>query len=179
VPPQSLPNAATAAWQATGGLVVMTLPTSGGVGLGECAKVTGATAWHEQAYASAQNTPAQEDIFGFANDAAAAQAYQAITADLNACQQTSRDVQQQAGKPVDAIVTATASSPQGRAWSRTWTGVAGASAAGPQTNHYYMVQHGATVIVAAFTEFGANPPHRYDTAGDDAVLSMLAANAAP
>ena len=156
----------------------MTVPATVPIGLGECAKVTGAVAWHEQGYASAQNAPAQEDIFGFADTASSTQAYQAIAKDLNACQQTTRGVQQAAGIPADATVAATANTPQGLAWSRTWTGVGGASAAGPQTNHYYLIQHGANVIVAAFTEFGANPPHRYDTTGDPAVLTMLAANAA-
>ena len=161
-----------------GGLVAMTRPSSETVGLSECAKVAGVAAWHEQGYVSAQKTPAQEDVFGFADAAAATQAYQAIADGLNACQQTTRDVQQRGGVPADAIVTATATTPQGLAWSRTWTGVAGTSAGGPQTNHYYLVRHDATVIVAAFTEFGANPPNRYDTAGDPAVLAMLATNAA-
>ncbi|MFD0634249.1 hypothetical protein ACFQ9X_24560 [Catenulispora yoronensis] len=157
-----------------GALVAMTLPPSRTVGLGECAKVVGATAWHEQGYISAQKTPAQEDIFGFADAATAAQAYAAIAAGLNGCQQTSRDVQQGAGVPVDATVAATATTAHGLAWSRTWTGVPGASLGGAQINHYYLVRHDTTIIIAAFTELGADPAHRYDTAGDSAVLTMLA-----
>jgi hypothetical protein len=154
------------------------VPPTQTVGLGECAKVGEVAAWHEQGYVSAQHTPAQEDIFGFADAATAGRAYQAIADGLAACQQTSRDLQRTTGTVTDAAVTATATTSQGLAWSRTWTGVAGASAGGPQTDHYYLVRHDATVIVAAFTEFGANPPNRYDAAGDPAVLTMLAANAA-
>ncbi|MEY9861490.1 hypothetical protein ABH935_007131 [Catenulispora sp. GAS73] len=172
-----LPNAAAVDWQPTGGLVAMTLPAVGGIDLSECATVSGAAAWHEQGYASAQNTPAQEDIFGFTDTATATRAFQAIADGLNGCQQTSRDLQHSGGVTTDATVTTTATTAQGLAWARTWTAVPGASAAGPQTNHYYLVQHGATVIVAAFTEFGANPPHRYDTTGDPAVITMLAAHA--
>jgi hypothetical protein len=156
----------------------MTLPTARDVGIGECAKVHGAVAWHEQGYVSAQNTPAQEDIFGFGDARAAAQEFSAITAGLNACGQTTRDVQRTAGVQQDAVVATTATATQAQAWSRRWTGVAGQSADGAQTNHYYLVQRGATVILASFTEFGANPPNPYDPAGDPAVLTMLSATVA-
>jgi hypothetical protein len=161
-----------------GGLVTMTVPTTRGIGIEECAGVSGAVAWHEQGYVSALDTPAQEDVFGFGDIAAATKAYQDITAGLNSCGSASRDLQQKAGTATDAIVVTTATANQAQAWSRQWTGVPGQSAAGPQTNHFYLVQHGATVIVASFSEFGLNPPHRYDTVGDPAVLTMLAANAA-
>jgi hypothetical protein len=177
VPATSLPNAAVAAWQPMGPLAAMTVPATGTIGIGECAKVKGAAAWHEQGYISAQKTPAQEDVFGFADAATAARAYQDIATAMAGCQQTTRALQAQGGAPTDATVTATATTAQGFAWSRQWTGVAGQSAAGPQINHYYLVEHGATVIIAGFTEFGSHPANRYDTTGDPAVLTMLAANA--
>jgi hypothetical protein len=177
VPPASLPNAAVAAWQPMGSLVAMTLPTTRGVGIGECAMVNGAAAWHEQGYVSAQRTPAQEDIFGFADEAAATRAYQDIAKAMGHCQQATRDLQAGVKTAVDATVTTTAHTAQGQAWSRRWTGVVGQSAGGPQTNHYYLVRHGATVILAGFTEFGFTPAHPYDTNGDAAVLTMFDANA--
>lgn len=134
-----------------------------------------AAAWHEQGYLSAQNAPAQEDIFGFGDAQSAAQAFSAIASGLNACAQTTRDLQRAGGAPQDAVVATMATAPQARAWSRRWTGVAGQSAAGAQTNHYYLVQRGSIVILASFTEFGANPPNPYDPAGDPAVLTMLTA----
>jgi hypothetical protein len=161
-----------------GGLVPMNVPAMRAIGMSECASVRGAAAWHEQGYVSDQHTPAQEDIFGFSDTAAAAKAFQALAAGFDSCSATSQGLQQKSGTTVDAAVVATAAASQAKAWSRQWTGVAGQSAPGPQTNHYYLVQRGSTVIVASFTEFGAAPPHRYDTAGDSAVLTMLAANAA-
>ena len=38
------------------------------------------------------------------------------------------------------------------AWQRTWTGVQGLSAPGPQTNHLYFALHGTTVICLQFTQ---------------------------
>ncbi|WP_194917382.1 hypothetical protein [Catenulispora rubra] len=156
----------------------MTVPTARDIGVAGCAKVHGAVAWHEQGYVSVQNTPAQEDIFGFGDAQTAAQQFSAIAAGLNACTQTTRDLQRTAGVPQDAVVTTTATAAQAQAWSRRWTGFAGQSAAGPQSNHYYLVQRGPTVILASFTEFGANPPNPYDPAGDPAVLAMLSASVA-
>jgi len=182
VPPpvsaSNLPNAAKVSWRPMGGLVAMTVPPAHDIGIGECAKVHGAVAWHEQGYVSAQNTPAQEDIFGFGDAASAAQQFSAIAAGLNACTQTTRDLQRTAGVPQDAVVTTTATAVRAQAWSRRWTGFAGQSAAGPQTNHYYLVQRGPTVILASFTEFGASPPNPYDPVGDPAVLTMLSASVA-
>lgn len=178
VPASSLPNAVAVDWQPMGGLVPMDVPAARAIGITECAGVQGAAAWHEQGYVSNQHTPAQEDIFGFSDTATATKVFQNLAAGFDSCAATSRALQQKSGTTVDAAVAATATADHARAWSRQWTGVAGQSAPGPQTNHYYLVQRGATVIVAAFTEFGANPPHRYDTAGDSGVLTMLAANAA-
>lgn len=177
VPASSLPNAAAAVWQPMGGLVAMNVPAARDIGIGECVGVNGAAAWHEQGYVSAQNTPAQEDVFGFADTATATKAFDDIVAGLGSCAATSRDLQRKAGTALDATVATTATANRAQAWSRQWTAVPGQSAAGPQRNHYYLVQHGATVIVASFTEFGADPANPYDTAGDPAVLTMLAANA--
>ncbi|GAA1965542.1 hypothetical protein [Catenulispora subtropica] len=177
IPAPSLPNAAVADWQPMGGLVAMTVPEGRDIGISECASVHGAAAWHEQGYVSAQHTPAQEDVFGFGDPQSATRAFQSITASLDGCAQTTRDAQRRGGAPLDATVVTTATAQQAQAWSRKWTGVAGQSAAGPQINHYYLVQRGATVILAGFSEFGAHPPTPYDTAGDPAVLTMLTANA--
>ncbi|MEY9908067.1 hypothetical protein ABIA35_004300 [Catenulispora sp. MAP12-49] len=177
IPPSSLPDAAIAAWQPMGSLVAMNVPAHRGIGVGECLMVDGAAAWHEQGYISAQQTPAQEDIFSFADAATAAKAYQSMVGAMGACQQLSRSLQSADHLPADAAVTPTGRGTQAQAWSRSWTGVPGQSMAGPQINHYYLVQRGATVIVAAFTETGSGLAHPYDTSGDPAVLTMLTAHA--
>jgi hypothetical protein len=177
VPPSSLPNAGVAAWKPMGSLGTMQLPAQRGIEISECLMLNGAAAWHEQAYISAQQTPAQEDIFGFTDAASAAKAYQAMAAAEAGCQQVSRGLQAQNHLPTDATVAVTGQGNQAQAWSRSWTGVAGQSMPGPQIDHYYLVQRGATVIVASFTETGAGLARPYDTAGDPAILTMLAANA--
>ena len=139
--------------------------------------INGAGAWHEQGYISAQHTPAQEDIFGFADTASAASAYQSMVGAMSGCQQLSRSLQSADHLPADASVAVTGTGTQEQAWSRTWTGVPGQSMAGPQIDHYYLVQRGATVIIAGFTETGPGLAKPYDTSGDQAVLSMLAAHA--
>lgn len=178
IPPSRLPHQAVARWHATGTLVAMPLSAEHRVTLNECADAPGVTAWHEQAYISAQHTPAQEDILSFPDAAGAATAATAIQAGMRGCQATSRNLQRGSGPATDARVTRTARNGSGAAWSRSWNAVAGFSAAGPQVNHYYLIRHGSTVVVAAFTEFGAHRADGYDVAGDPAVLAVLAADAA-
>lgn len=178
VPPSRLPDQTVAHWRTAGDLTALPVSAGHRVRLNECASAEGVTAWHEQGYISARNTPAQEDILSFPDTTGAARAFAAIQSGMEGCEDTLRKLQSGSGTVTDAQVTRTADSAQGSAWSRTWTGVIGASAAGPQINHYYLVRHGGTVVVAAFTEFGAHPADAYDTAGDPAVVSMLAADAA-
>jgi hypothetical protein len=178
IPPSRLPHQEVAHWRATGTLVAMPLSAEHRVSLNECANAPGVTAWHEQAYVSAQHTPAQEDILSFPDAAGAATAATAIQSGMRDCQATSQNLQRGSALAADARVTRTARNEAGAAWSRTWNAVAGLSAAGPQVNHYYLIRHGSTVVVAAFTEFGASRPDGYDAAGDPAVLAMLAADAA-
>lgn len=178
VPPSRLPDQAVAHWRTAGHLTALPVSAGHRVRLNECASAEGVTAWHEQGYISTRNTPAQEDILSFRDTTGAARAFAAIQSGMDGCQDTLRTLQRDSGTVTDAQVARTAHSTRGSAWSRTWTGVIGTSAAGPQVNHYYLVRHGSTVVVTAFTEFGAHRADAYDTAGDPAVVSVLAAHTA-
>jgi hypothetical protein len=145
------------------------------IGENECAKVDGAESWTQQAFSGGggQNVAVQ-DTFTFANAGAAQAAYQNVVTGMRACQQATRALQASNNVPVDATVTDTASQVEAAAWKRSWTGVMGMSAAGPQTNHLYMAFAGTSLIVLQFTEF---PGHAstYDVTADPGVLSIIEA----
>ena len=145
------------------------------IGENECAKVDGAESWTQQAFSGGggQNVAVQ-DTFTFANAGAAQAAYQNVVTGMRACQQATRALQASNNVPVDATVTDTASQVGATAWKRSWTGVMGMSAAGPQTNHFYTTFAGTSLIVLQFTEF---PGHAsaYDVTADPSVLSIIEA----
>ncbi|QMU70702.1 hypothetical protein [Streptacidiphilus sp. P02-A3a] len=168
-----LPDGATEKWQAIA--PARAQPVSGrGVQVNECATVHGATTWQQLAYAGAYGTPAEQDVFSFPSSAAAHAAEQGLAAQMDACQSTSRTLQSTSHVVVDARVARTASTPQGAAWSRQWTGVEGLSAAGPQTDHLYTVQVGSTLAVVHFDQWAASHTAPYSTRADQALLSAVA-----
>ncbi|MFF5470217.1 hypothetical protein [Streptomyces achromogenes] len=174
LPAKSLPDSEAAQWKPMG--PANTRPVGPETRLNECATVRGAASWQQQGYVSAFKTPAIEDSFTFATEAAATGAYQNLVTDLAGCQDTSREVQRKAGLTADARVERTAATADGDAYRRQWTGVAGMSAPGAQTNHVYLVRRGATVTVLQFTEMrtASGPRHSYDIRDDRATLATLA-----
>lgn len=169
-----LPGYSAERWVAVG---TQNTRTIGGhdIGENECAKVDGAETWTQQAFSGGggQNVAVQ-DTFAFTNAGTAQAAYQNVVTGMRACQQATRALQASNNVPADATVTDTASQVEATAWKRSWTGVMGMSAAGPQTNHLYMAFAGTSLIVLQFTEF---PGHAsvYDVTADPGVLSIIEA----
>ena len=167
-----LPAAETEKWSAVG------TPSVRGVdghdiGENECAEIVGASTWTQQGYSGGdgQNVAIQ-DTFGFTSSAAAEAAYQNAVTGMDACQQTTRALQAANKVTADARVTKTAGLVRAAAWERSWTGVMGMSADGPQTNHIYLAVNGTRLIVLQFTEFPGQTA-AYDTAADPQILAML------
>ncbi|MFF7633686.1 hypothetical protein ACFZB9_11120 [Kitasatospora sp. NPDC008050] len=162
--------------------------------LNECASISGALAWQQQAYVSSYRTPAEQDLFSFQNSAAAGSAYQNLLTQMGSCQSQSRALQTKELGSSDALVTRTATTGQdttgqsttgqdttgqstagqGTAWSRQWTGVEGLSAAGPQTDHLYAVQQGSTLAVVHFDEWAGAHAAPYSTRADGDLLTSVA-----
>jgi len=172
-----LPALSAEKWVATGAPSTRSI-AGHDIGENECAKVDGASTWTQQAFSGGdgQNVAIQ-DTFVFTNAAAARSAYQNVVTGMDGCQQTTRALQAANKVALDASVTETAGQPEAAAWKRSWTGVMGMSAEGPQTNHYYLAVNGTRLIVLQFTEFpGQAAP--YDVAADPQVLAMLDAELA-
>lgn len=148
------------------------------IGENECAKVDGAGTWTQQSFSGGggQNVAIQ-DTFAFTSPGTAQAAYQNVVAGMRACQQVTRALQASNKVSVDATVTDTASQAEAAAWKRSWTGVMGMSAAGPQTNHLYVALAGTSLIVLQFTEFPGLAA-TYDVTADPGVLSIIEAGLA-
>lgn len=148
------------------------------VAINECASVQGASSWTQQGYVGVNGQdPALEGVFTFGSAAQAASAYAAAVQEMAACQQTSRALQSTNKIATDAVVRTTATETQtenhAMAWERTWTGVEGMSAAGPQINHYYFALRGSTLVALQFSEFTATAGHRYAVSDDAQILAKL------
>ncbi|MGF1431583.1 hypothetical protein [Kitasatospora sp. LaBMicrA B282] len=144
------------------------------VQVNECSSVTGATTWQQLAYVSTFQTPAEQDVFTFADASAARAAYQSLLTQMGSCQDQSRALQTKSKIPADAVVTQTATTAQGTAWSRQWTGVEGISASGPQTDHLYAVQQGSLLAVVHFDEWASTHAAPYSTGSDGDLLTAVA-----
>jgi hypothetical protein len=98
--------------------------------------------------------------------------YDAVLSGMRSCQATSQALQAANHVVADATSRQTASAGDAVAFERTWTGVQGISAAGPQVNHLYLAVRGSTVLVLHFDELGkqARP---YEVRNDPGVLSTL------
>jgi hypothetical protein len=175
--PTQLPAPAAEKWAAVG--TPSNRDVNGhDIGENECAKVDGADTWTQQAFSGGdgQNVAIQ-DTFVFGSTGTATSAYQNLISGMDLCRQTTRALQAANKVPVDATVTETASRSDAAAWERSWTGVMGMSAAGPQTNHLYVAVDGTRLIVLQFTEF-PDQAAAYDVSADPSVLSMLQAELA-
>lgn len=172
VEPAQLPDNAQQKWKELAPAVSQ--PLAQDFQLNECVKVPGATHWRQQAFISSHKTPAIQNSLSFKDEAAAKSAYQKVLDGMNSCAQTSQALQKQYKLTPDAAVQQTAATDNGRAWSRRWNGVQGVSAAGPQTNHVYVVQRGAVLTLLTFDEWDSAAPSSYDPRSDASVLAMLA-----
>lgn len=168
-----LPAVAAEKWTPAGAPSTRTI-AGHNIGENECAKVDGADTWTQQAFSGGGQNVAIQDTFVFGSTATANSAYQNMVSGMDACQRTTRALQAANKVPANAAVTETASRSDAAAWERTWTGVMGMSAAGPQTNHLYVAHDGTRLIVLQFTEFPGQAA-AYDVSADPSVLSMLGA----
>jgi hypothetical protein len=142
--------------------------------LNECATMRGALTWQQTSYAGSGGDSAILETYTFSANSAAEAAYSAVVAGMRSCQATSRALQASAHLTPDAVSRQTAVSADAVAFARTWTGVQGVSAPGPQTNHLYLAMSGMTVLVLHFDELAAdNAAAPYDVRDDPGVLSML------
>jgi hypothetical protein len=172
-----LPDAAAEQWTPIGEPNTRTI-TGHDIRENECASVHGARTWSQQGFSGdSGQTAAVQDTFTFDSRSEAQAAYQGIATAMAHCQATTRSLQSVNHTPPNAVVRQTAKLASSIAWERTWTGVMGISAEGPQTNHLYLAVSGAVLIVLQFTEF---PGHAapYDVARDPQVLAMLDAEPA-
>ncbi|MER7821930.1 hypothetical protein ABTX85_05120 [Streptomyces sp. NPDC096097] len=172
VEPAQLPDNAQQKWKELAPAV--TQPLAQEFQLNECVSVAGATNWRQQAFISSHKTPAIQNSLSFKDEAAAKSAYQQVLNGMNSCAQTSQALQKQYKLTPDAAVQQTATTDNGRAWSRRWNGVQGISASGAQTNHIYVVQRGAVLTLLTFDEWDSAAPSSYDLRSDASVLAMLA-----
>jgi len=167
-----LPAAAAEQWTPIGEPNTRTI-TGHDIRENECALVHGARTWSQQGFSGdSGQTAAVQDTFTFGRRSEAQTAYQGVATAMAHCQATTRSLQSANHTPPNAVVRQTAKLASSIAWERTWTGVMGISAEGPQTNHLYLAVSGAVLIVLQFTEF---PGHAapYDVARDPQVLAML------
>ncbi|MFG2232161.1 hypothetical protein ACGFNX_19470 [Streptomyces sp. NPDC048723] len=170
---EKLPVQKTLGWKPDGPLTSQDLHGQK-ITLNECTAVSGAALWQQQGYLSTARNSAGQQLFGFADAESAKSAYGRLVADMNNCQATSRTSQEREGVPQDAVVTTTATTASGTAWSRKWTGTGGMSARGRQTNHLYAVQQGDRITLFQFDELAERPAPPHDTGNDTAMLGALA-----
>ncbi|MGW8764655.1 hypothetical protein ACWGN5_19325 [Streptomyces sp. NPDC055815] len=173
--PVRLPDSARQQWKPMG--EVKSLPLSGEFQLNECVSLDRATAWHQQGFlGTTRDIVAVQDTLTFPDEATAKAAYRATVDAMNTCEATSRALQKQNALPQDAAVRRTATTADGTAWQRRWTGVQGLSAPGDQANHVYAVQHGRDLALLHFDEVASEAAApSYDFRGDTAVLRTLGA----
>jgi hypothetical protein len=168
-----LPDSGKEIWQPVGTPVVRSI-SGHDISINECAKVIGAQTWSQQGYGSAATQdPAIQDAYTFASPDAARSAYTALVDAMNSCGKLSTALQSKNGIAPDAVVRETAAQSDASAWERTWNGVEGMSAAGPQVDHYYVALRGGTVLSLQFAELTSPGKAAYPVAGDNSVLTML------
>jgi hypothetical protein len=172
-----LPAGSSEQWTPVGSALTRDV-TGHVVAINECASVQGASSWTQQGYVGVNGQdPALEGVFTFGSAAQAASAYTAAVQEMAACRQTSRALQSTNKIATDAVVLTTATDTRtenhAMAWERSWTGVEGMSAAGPQINHYYFALRGSTLVALQFSELNPTAGHRYAVTGDTQILAKL------
>ncbi|MER5206780.1 hypothetical protein [Streptomyces sp. NPDC002825] len=173
--PVQLPDNDRQQWKPMG--EVKSLPLVGEFQLNECVTLDRATAWHQQGFlGTTRDIIAVQDTLTFPDEATAKAAYRATVDAMNTCEATSRALQKQNALPQDAAVRQTATTADGTAWQRRWTGVQGLSSPGDQANHVYAVQQGRELALLHFDEVASEAAApSYDFRGDTAVLRTLGA----
>ncbi|MGV9270541.1 hypothetical protein ACWDRR_38540 [Kitasatospora sp. NPDC003701] len=166
-----LPDAAAQGWTPLPAAAVR--PVTGDIRLNECASVVGAVSWQQLAYVGVHRTPALQEVFAFRDAEDARDAYEEVLSGMSECQALSRALQTKDARAEDAEVVRTAAAGRATAWSRRWAGVEGLSAAGPQINHLYAVQHDTTLAVVHFDERAGSGTTAYDTRADLDVLTAI------
>jgi hypothetical protein len=120
--------------------------------------LTGFTSRQEQDFAGANQTTttqatARQYIFTFPTANAAKAAYQRIADTRAACVKSWASDQIRHGTPADASVHQTATGPSASSWAWRWTGfTTPMTAAGPQIDHEYLLQHGSTLSITDIYE---------------------------
>ena len=168
-----LPDSVKAEWKPIGPPVSRSIGHH--VGLNECAGLDGESAWLEQGWASAADTPAIQDSFTFATPAGALHAFQQITAGMSNCTAQLRALQAQNELNPDAASQQTASFSTATAWQYEWDAVPGMSAPGSQIHHVYAAVHDSDVTILQYTDLGsAAEANSSSPASDLATLRTIA-----
>jgi hypothetical protein len=172
--PAQLPAFKAESWVAQAPGPVLTV-IGHDIGLNECASIDGATTWQQQGYKSSGGNSAILETYTFKSATAARAADTGVLAGMRHCQSTSRALQAANHIRADAVCTETAHAAHAAAFERTWTGVAGMSAAGPQINHLYIALKSTTILILHFDELNtsARSAGTYSVRNDPAVLNML------
>lgn len=172
--PAQLPAFKAESWvaQAPGPVLAV---TGHDIGLNECASVDGATTWQQQGYKSSGGSSAILETYTFKSAAVATAADTGVLSGMQRCQSTSRALQTANHITADAVCAETAHTARAEAFERTWTGVQGISAAGPQINHLYIALRGSTILILHFDELNTrgSSAGTYSVRNDPAVLTML------
>lgn len=167
-----LPAAAAENWTPVGTTHTRNL-TGQNIRENECLTVDGANLWAQRSFAGgAGQNMALQDTYVFASASAAQSAYRTILSTMADCQAASRAMQATNKVTEDAVTVQTATQADAAAWVRTWTGVLGMSAQGPQTNHIYAAVAGPRLVILQFTEFPGQAA-AYNVAADPTVLAEL------
>jgi hypothetical protein len=172
--PAQLPAFQAESWVAQAPGSVLTV-TGHDIQLNECASVDGATTWQQQPYESSGGNSAILETYTFASAATASSAYTGVLAGMNQCQSISRALQTGSHITANAVCVETAHAADAEAFERTWTGVQGISAAGPQINHLYIAIRDTTILVLHFDQLNTSGSSAatYSVRNDPAVLTML------
>jgi hypothetical protein len=113
--------------------------------------------------------------YTFSSADSAEGAYAGVLSAMRHCQSISRALQTANRIPANAVSAVTARAARVTAFERTWTGVEGISAAGPQIDHVYVAVRAATILVLQFDELSTSgtTAHVYSIRNDPSVLAML------
>lgn len=149
--------------------------TGHNIELNECASVDSPTTWEQQGYTSSSGDSAILETYTFTSAALASAAETGVVAGMDNCQATSRALQAANNVTPDAVCSQTAQTGDAAAFERTWTGVPGVSAGGPQINHLYVAVSGTIMLVLHFDQLNTTSSSAaiYNVRGDPGVLTML------
>lgn len=168
-----MPGATSEGWKPDGSVMVQAT-TGHDIGFSECAAAAGSTSWIQNSYTAAdgQDT-ADQNTFTYTNIAEAQAAFTAAADQMQACQPISRALQP-ANQTIPGTLTAqTAAGSGAYAWTRTWDGVDGLSAAAGKTHRYYVIVHADTLVIVTVTEYAGSPSAPIDAGANPRILTGL------